>query len=154
LQVFDPSQTVTFSGGIGQGVFGSQGLTKGGRGTLALTGANTYTGATSLNTEGGTLLFKDSGTLLSNPSTITVNPGSVLQLDNSGTLSLADRITDQAQINLAGGTLRFVGGSGGSSETIGLIALSGNLTATVESVNNGGTSALSVYGLAAARPAG
>ena len=38
IQVMDPAQTVTFAGGIGEGIFGSQALTKGGRGTLVLTG--------------------------------------------------------------------------------------------------------------------
>src|SRR5206468_1514083 len=102
ITVLSASQTVTFSGGIGEGVFGSQTLTKGGLGTLQLSGANTYTGATTLNTDGGTLLFRDGGTLLRNPSTITVNPGATLQLDNTGTQNLADRLTDQATIALAG----------------------------------------------------
>src|SRR5262249_61474249 len=89
LQVLDAPQTVTFSGGIGEGVFGTQSLTKGGLGTLVLSGANTYTGTTTVNTDGGTLLFKDSGTLLNNPSTITVNAGANLQGDNRGAQNLA-----------------------------------------------------------------
>ena len=109
ISVMDAPQTVNFSGGIGEGVFGTQTLTKGGLGTLELSGANTYTGATTINTDGGTLLFKDGGTLLNNVNTITVNPGGVLQVDDSGAQNLADRLTDQATIALAGGTLRFVG---------------------------------------------
>src|SRR5205807_2032924 len=99
---------VTFSGGIGEGVFGTQSLNKGGLGALALTGANTYTGSTSINDDGGTLLFKDAGTLLNNPNSITVNPGATLRLDNTGTQNLADRLTDQAAINLNNATLSFV----------------------------------------------
>src|SRR5207237_963939 len=81
-------------------------------GTLALGGANTYTGATAISDDGGTLLFKDGGTLLNNPNTITVGQGATLRLDNTGTQNLADRLTDQAAITLTNATLSFIGAGG------------------------------------------
>src|SRR5262249_24291621 len=134
LQVLDAPQTVTFSGGIGEGVFGSQSLTKGGLGTLVLSGANTYTGTTNINNDAGTLGFKDGGTPRNNPSTITVGQGATLRLDNTGTQNLTDRLTDQAPINLNNATLSFLGAAGAaSSETLGVVTLGSNLASNIQS---------------------
>jgi autotransporter-associated beta strand protein len=82
----------TYSGVISNGT-GTLALTKVGTGTMTLSGANTYTGATTVN---------------------------------AGTLALgaANRIADTSALVLAGGTFA----TGGFSETLGTLTLSGNST--------------------------
>src|SRR5262249_43886645 len=93
----------------------------------------------------------ENGALLNNPSAITIGQAGTLALDNTGTVNLADRLTDQAAITMSGGTLAFIGGSSGdSSETVGIITLTGLFSNTIESLSNnpGGKTVLSSYGLA------
>ncbi|HTN77821.1 MAG TPA: autotransporter-associated beta strand repeat-containing protein, partial [Pirellulaceae bacterium] len=109
LYVPDPDQTVTFTNSIGEGIFGSLALTKAGRGTLALQGANTYSGNTTINNDGGTLALRGAGSIL-NTGTITVGIAATLQLDNNAGGNLADRISDAATVTLSG-RLQFIGSS-------------------------------------------
>ena len=83
-------------------------LTKSGPGTLALTGANTYSGEHDLEQGGGTIDLGGSGTLLDNPSSITIDDQGTFKLDNSAAY-VSTRISPLATITLAGGTLDFVG---------------------------------------------
>ena len=71
------TNTLSVGGAIG----GGYSLTKNGAGTLALSGANTYSGATTVN--GGTLLVNSPGSLASG-SAVTVNGGT---LGGSGIVS-------------------------------------------------------------------
>ena len=102
-----------------------------------MTGANTYTGATTiglLTTDGGVLRLSGGGTLLGNASVITVGPASDLILDN--TLGNLDRLTDQAPITLSGGRLKVIGnGAGNTIETVGVVTLTANQSSTLESDN-------------------
>jgi autotransporter-associated beta strand protein len=91
-------------------------------GTLVLTNANTYTGATTVNQ--GTLALAGNGTALGS-SGFTVNAGAPLLLDNtSGTTGTAvnnlNRLGDAATLTLNGGNFVYQGANGAaSSETIG-----------------------------------
>ena len=92
-------------------------LTKGGAGTLTLSGANTYTGPTTVNA--GTLEVQNDGTIISGRisgstalDSVKVNNGGTLQLSGSGD---RDRIADTTGITLNGGTL--LKGSGSSEGT-------------------------------------
>ena len=130
--MFDSSQTVTFSGGIGEGVFNGASLTKVGPGTLALTGVNNYSGSTVIGQGGGTLDLGSSGTLLDS-SNITIGDQGTLKLDNS-LAYLSSRISPLAAIALAGGTLDFVGAANTTTnEAIGAVTLVAGHTSTIES---------------------
>ncbi len=94
----------TFSGGIG----GSGALTKANAGTLTLTGANTYTGATSI--DAGTLALSGGGSLAS--TSITIASGATLN-DGNGGLSSSSAVTANGTFTLgADETINQLGGSG------------------------------------------
>jgi filamentous hemagglutinin family protein len=96
-------------------ISGSGGLVKNGSGYFALYGANTYTGATTVNAGG--LFVNDNTALGGTGSGTTVNSGATLGI--SDTSSIGEPIT------LNGGTLRSSGGSG-SSTVSGAITLTAN----------------------------
>ncbi len=62
------------------------GLTKNGNGTLTMTGANTYSGNTTINA--GTLKLAQSVSTLATNSTVSVASGAALQLDNSAVTNM------------------------------------------------------------------
>ncbi len=75
---------LNISGAIGNNTGGSGALTKAGAGTLVLSGANTYTGGTTVN--GGTLRVADGGgNRLANASTVTVNNTGTFEHTGSNT---------------------------------------------------------------------
>ena len=92
---------------------GSGTLTKNGSGTLTLNTANTYTGATTVNS--GTLQAAAAGALGAS-SNIDINGGSLL-------VTAASSINDSAAINLNSGTLAV---SGSFDENVGQLTLSAN----------------------------
>ncbi len=98
----------------------SKTVTKTGAGTVILSRANTFTGATTVN--GGTLILaSSSGGALGFTSGITVNSGGTLLLGAN------NQINNLASLTLAGGTFARGNFSEGSTISLGLGAL--NLTA-------------------------
>lgn len=122
-------------------------LTKSGDGTLVLTGANLYTGATAVNA--GTLEISGTGTLASGTGNITVSDGATLRVSST---HAAQAIADSTDVAVAGifevranetmgglsgtGTLR----NGGSANAV-LTVSGGDETSTFSGViqNGGGT---------------
>jgi fibronectin-binding autotransporter adhesin len=124
---------------------GGLNLVTGGLPTLTLTGANTYTGATtigavanlaSFSTSGPTLTLSGNGTI-AGTSAITINQNATLQLTNVAATNLADRIPS-VPINSNGGRITYTGVSGttASSETFGNINATGMTTLSVTNNNN------------------
>ena len=113
------AQTATLSGRVSN-TGGNGGLTKGGAGTLVLSGANTYAGTTTVN--GGTLQLANPAAL--GTSALSVGAAGVVDLNgNSVTVSslsgaLGGIISDQSQtsgvttltVNIASGSATFTAG--------------------------------------------
>ncbi len=97
------------------------GLTKLGAGTLTLTGSNTYSGTTTINS--GTLKLDSAGSTtarLASTSGITINSGGTLLLANSSGTTSIDRINDSATVTVnGGGTFNTAGLSEGTRSTNG-----------------------------------
>ncbi|GAB4246452.1 MAG: hypothetical protein OHK005_12280 [Candidatus Methylacidiphilales bacterium] len=108
--IFNRSDTLTYAGIIS----GTGSLTQEGSGTLILTGTNTYLGPTAINN--GILRITNPGAL--STGTITVSPGSVLELSNGITLPVT------TTLNLAG-TLQS---NGGDNSFLANLILPGNAT--------------------------
>jgi autotransporter-associated beta strand protein len=125
--------TVEFAGGFGE-LYAASNLTKAGFGTLALSKDSPYSGTTTINVNGGTILLTDEGAARN--TAVTVNVGGVLQLGDLGsTVNRTDRLSDTATLTLSGGTLALVGKAGeASGETLGTIALGNATTSTIQSI--------------------
>ena len=131
--------TLTVGGVIGDGSNG-YGLTKAGSGTLKLAGANTYTGATTVNA--GTLEVGTAGTGIASGSATTVNSTGTLLVDSGatvgsstvavsgGTISGAGIVSGNTTINSSGALTPRP--SGGSATTL---TFGGNLTLSSASAN-------------------
>jgi autotransporter-associated beta strand protein len=133
--IYGGNASKTFSGVISGS--GTASVTKNGSGNWQLTGANTYTGATTINA--GTLSLDNAGTTtarLANTSGITVNLGGTLLLASSSGSS-TDRINNSATMTLNGGTFNTGGLSehGASNNTAGIGALTLQNTSTIDMGN-------------------
>ncbi len=112
-------------------------LTKGGAGTLTLTGNNTFTGGVTIST--GELKITHANALGSGPKTINAQNAGYLNLDGSaGNISLASNLSittaglsiqNSAGNNVINGTLRTIAGNGTSTITSdgGSLNLAGNI---------------------------
>jgi autotransporter-associated beta strand protein len=126
----DSGVVSTFSGNLS---LGSGGMTKGGGSTLNLNGTTSYTGATLVN--GGVLAIGGAGGSILTTSDITT-VGGTLNLNN--TAGNADRVTNSQAVNLSyGGGLSLTGNAGAdTSETVGVINLTGSGTLSVTSATD------------------
>lgn len=130
----DGTGSTTISGAVSNG----GAFTKAGSGTLILSAANTYTGATTINN--GTLSLDSAGSTtprLASTSGITVNSGGTLLLANSSGTASTDRINDSATVTLNGGTFDTGGLSehGASNNTAGSGALTLQSTSIIDMGN-------------------
>ena len=95
-------------------------LIKNDTGSLTIESFSNFTGATNINR--GTVTLSSTGAMPL--STISINSGGTLTLDNS-TTSLLNRISDSAALTMRGGNFNFIGNpSSQSSETAGALTLS------------------------------
>jgi len=101
---------------------GAGGLTKIGAGTLTLSGANTYTGATTVN--GGTLLL-GAADRIANGSAVTV--GALGTFDLNGFNETVGSIAGTGGVTLGAGTLT-AGGNNANTAYSGVMSGSGGLT--------------------------
>ncbi len=110
--VVDANQTYSIGGLIS----GSGGIVKSGTGSLTLTRANTFTGATTID-NGTVTAAAATGSALAATSSITVNKGGTLLLGAS------NQISDTAPVVLSGGTIAKGNFNEGSVKTPGFGAL-------------------------------
>jgi autotransporter-associated beta strand protein len=138
LIVSGPAST-TFSGIMQNGTSGTLAFTKAGTGTLTLTGANTYTGAT--NVSGGTLQLGVANERISNSSALTVASGAFFDLngvsETIGSLTGAGRVTSSVA-----GSVTLTHGSNSSSTFSGVIQNGSGTVALTKS----GTGTLTLTG--------
>ena len=149
IDVYSAGTTLTLSSALSES--GGSGFTKAGAGTLALSGANTYTGATAISN--GTLTVTGSGQLnsgsyagnITNYGTFTCNSSAAQTLSGvisgtgaltqqgSGTLTLSGANTYSGNTTISAGTLAL-SGSGVVPSTSGILTLAGGATFDVSAV--------------------
>ena len=116
-------------------------LQKFGSGTLNFTTAQPATPTVSLTFFGGTTNFSGNGSMIVAPTiAATVNPGAILNLDNTAT-NIADRLGVTRPVTLQAGTFNFTANAAGTATTLGV--LTSNFASTISS-NQAGAGAASL----------
>ena len=141
------ASTLTINGVISNGTNGTtKGLTKAGAGTMALSGANLYTGTTTVS--GGILLAKKAAALPNyTTQTISVNTSGAVLAVNAGAGSPTEWSDTEIANLLANANVTFVAGT-----SFGIDTTSGNFTygTAITKANMGltklGTNALTLSG--------
>jgi fibronectin-binding autotransporter adhesin len=128
---------------------GSAGLVKSTAGTATLTVNNAYTGPTVI--DGGLLTLETSAGAISGTTSITINSGATLRLNNVDSASNnSNRINNSAVVALSGGTLNFVARRATSGnhtqEAIGRIAIEDGAS-TLSLAGSGSSGALPTNGV-------
>lgn len=119
-------------------------LTKNDTGTLKIQSFSNFTGATAINR--GTLLLDSTGAIP--VSTISVNFGGTLTLDNS-TTNVLNRISDTAALSINGGNFNFIGSSTSNvSETAGALTVSTSHGTVTVTPGSGGSTVMTFASLA------
>lgn len=120
---------------IGAGIVTA--LTKLGAGKWTLSGEQTYTGATTLNDDSGTLEVGPSGGKLSGTASISINNTGTLLLSGTGGTDI--KLNSAAPVALAGGTIDLSGMSSSLNQTVGSLTLSAASTSDRETLLAGDT---------------
>src|SRR5262249_22307008 len=115
-------------------------------GFLNFTAPASFSGSLTINAAGGVVSLSGAGSL-PNVSSITVNLGGSLIIDNTASAS-NDRVRNAAGITLSGGGLEFRGNKTSAvSEVVGTITTSTNFSSTITSVSQGQATTLNVNAL-------
>lgn len=126
------ANTINLNGGINGsgGTLGTSAgtlvLTKNGTGILNVAGSGTLAGSITLPANSGTVRLSGAGSL-TNLSAVTINSGSSLVLDNSGSY-VANRLSDRVGINLNSGLVNYIAPSSATTdpaEQLGTLTLNG-----------------------------
>lgn len=119
-------------------------LTKNDSGTLKIQSLSNFTGVTTINR--GTVLLDATGAIP--VSTISVNSGGTLTLDNS-TISILNRISDTLALTMRGGNFNFIGNASvQASELAGALTLSEGYNVTTVTPGAGGSTTMTFASLA------
>jgi len=131
---------------IGSVLTGTDGMTKVGSGTLALTGTNTYTGNTTINTSGGTLQVAGAGKLGSGSYAggVSIGSSSTFDYSSSANQTLSGVVSGDGALTMAGGGALTLDGtstySGNTTVSDGTLLVNGSLGASsTVTVGNGAT---------------